>query len=70
MMTFVKCDRCKKEIQFESEFYRMEIVSFFSDRIPGDSNRIVDLCPDCMKGMNLYLQRKIESYSDLTKEGY
>ena len=70
MMRFIRCDRCKNEIPFEGEFYQMEIVSYFQNKIPGDTNRIVDLCPNCMKGMNLYLQKKIENYSDLTKEGY
>ena len=69
-MTYVKCDRCGKEVGFYNRYVKLEMTETFIGNqlrsIP-DTEREVDLCMDCIKGLNLYLQRKVNSYSDLSK---
>jgi hypothetical protein len=72
-MIFVRCDRCKKEIPFVGSFYKVKIQEEFTDgRVElndeSSPDRIVHLCRDCLGGLNLYLQKKVESYADLTKD--
>lgn len=60
-MTFIRCDRCKKEIPYDGVSYTLKING------EGES-RTIDLCSSCLKGLNLYLQRKVNNYADLTKD--
>lgn len=69
-MTFIRCDRCKAEIPYMEKSHTMSIDSF--DRANEAKNmryshRSVDLCDKCMKGIDMYLQRKVDNYADLMK---
>lgn len=64
-MTYYKCDRCKKEI---TDMYRTLLV--IAEATPNElysqnENRTVDLCPDCLKMLNNFLQKKIVNYNDI-----
>ena len=69
-MTFVRCDRCKAEIPYNEKSVSIEIHEY--DRTNEAKNmrfshRSIDLCESCMKGIDMYLQRKVDNYADLMK---
>lgn len=64
-MTYYKCDRCKKEI---TDTYRT--ILSIEEATPKElylrtETRMVDLCPDCLKMLNNFLQKKIVNYNDI-----
>lgn len=64
-MTYYKCDRCKKEI---TDMHRTILV--IDEATPNElhfrtETRRVDLCPDCLKMLNNFLQKKIVNYNDI-----
>lgn len=64
-MTYYKCDRCKKEI---IDMHRTVLT--IEEATPNElylrnETRKVDLCPDCLKMLNNFLQKKIVNYNDI-----
>lgn len=64
-MTYYKCDRCKKEV---TDMHRTLLI--IHEATPNEPDfrtekRWVDLCPDCLKMLNNFLQKKIVNYNDI-----
>ena len=72
-MEFIRCDRCKKEIPYKDSWTRLEMSTLTREHVEGSDNVIrtmfneVDLCDDCVEGLYVYLQRKVDNYADLVK---
>lgn len=64
-MTYYRCDRCKKEI---TDTHRT--ILSIDEAAPSElylrhETRTVDLCQDCLKMLNNFLQKKIVNYTDI-----
>lgn len=70
-MEFVRCDRCKKEIPYKNSWARLEMSTLCRLNDLDDVSRTrlneVDLCDECLDGLSVYLQRKVDNYADLVK---
>ena len=70
-MEFVRCDRCKKEIPYKESWTRLEMSTLCRlndlDGVSRTRLNEVDLCDECVDGLTVYLQRKVDNYADLVK---
>lgn len=64
-MTYYKCDRCKKEIIDTNRTILSIKEATPNELYLRDEARMVDLCPDCLKMLNNFLQKKIVNYNDI-----
>lgn len=65
-MTYYRCDRCKKEIiDDERTVVVIEEPRGTTEVYLRNRPRNIDLCPDCLKMLNNFLQKKIVNYNDI-----
>ena len=68
-MTYYKCDRCKAEIPYKGSRKKLIIMDYiydYYDDEPKPMKREVDLCEECGKMLNNFLQKRVLDYSDIS----
>lgn len=70
-MTYYKCDRCKAEIPYKGERKRVVITDYIYDyyddySVSKPMEREIDLCDDCGRMLNNFLQKRVLDYSDIS----
>lgn len=77
-MTYYKCDRCKAEIPYKGARKKLVISDYIYDyyddygdvRSAGATmTREIDLCDECGKMLNNFLQKRVLDYSDISSGG-
>jgi hypothetical protein len=67
-MIYYKCDRCKAEIPYKGERKKVVITDYIYDYYEENKpmEREIDLCDDCGRMLNNFLQKRVLDYSDIS----
>lgn len=67
-MKYYKCDRCKQEIPYKGSRKKLIIVDYIYDYYDESKpmKREVDLCEECGKMLNNFLQKRVLDYGDIS----
>jgi hypothetical protein len=63
--THIYCDRCGKELK-GPYISQLRVL----DYSVSDKYQQYDICPSCMRGLWNFMERRVLSYSDITKEDF